>query len=176
MCHQQNCYLIGQLEASFKCWRNVWWDGIAKRRKGMKSDSSITNNMLTNDVMPRRSLTTARFWFRWKHSEMVFFVLGKSLPTDNRIWCNITATLGYFRRASRIHPGAYAVLAIRKRPNLCGDQFDQSDVCWRHNGSRANSAGQSTYLNSVCVPTECLATLRDRLKTSRACSTANFVP
>ena len=34
-------------------------------------------------------------------------------------------------------------------------------------GSRANSADQSTYLNNVCVPTECLATLRDRLITSR---------
>ena len=34
-------------------------------------------------------------------------------------------------------------------------------------GSRANSAGQSTYLNSVCVPTECLATLGDRLIRSR---------
>ena len=34
-------------------------------------------------------------------------------------------------------------------------------------GSRANSAGESTYLNSVCVPTECLAALRDRLITSR---------
>ena len=34
-------------------------------------------------------------------------------------------------------------------------------------GPRANSADQRTYLNNVCVPTECLATLGDRLITSR---------
>ena len=46
-----------------------------------------------------RLLSRVRFWFRWKHSEMVFSVLGRSLRTDNRIWCNIPATLGFFRCA-----------------------------------------------------------------------------